>query len=67
MRVTALARYSGAYYALVRMLPEIAPYLSAGEELLIIGRRQSIRIGPEGITEWGPGRLAALVRDFRGT
>ena len=67
IRVTAVAPYSGAYFELVRMLPEIAPYLSVGEEVLIAGRRQSIRIGPGGLTEWGPGDLSTLVRDFRGT
>jgi hypothetical protein len=36
MRVTAGAPYSGAYFDLVRMLPEIAPYLSVDEEVLIV-------------------------------
>jgi hypothetical protein len=67
MRVTAVAPYSRAYFDLVRMLPEIAPYLSVGEELLIAGQRISIRIGPGGTSEWRPSDLAALVRDFRGT
>lgn len=67
MRVTAVAPYSRAYFELVRMLPEIAPYLSVGEEVLIAGRHRSIRIGSGGATEWGPRDLAALVRDFRGT
>jgi Ca-activated chloride channel family protein len=67
MRVTAVAPFSMAYFDLVRMLPEIAPYLTVGEEVLVAGRRQSIRIVAGGITEWGPGALPDLVRNFRGT
>ncbi len=67
MPVTAVVAYSRAYFDLVRMLPEIVPYLSVGEEVLVAGRRLSIRIGPGGISEWGSGRLSALIRDFRGT
>lgn len=65
--ITAVASYSPAYFALVRMLPELAPYLSAGEHVLVAGRRGSIRIAHQGIESWKPGELAALVRNFRGT
>lgn len=65
--VTEVAAYSRAYFDLVRQLPEVAPYLSVGEEMLIAGRRASIRIAPTGIEVWRPGTLGALVRDFRGT
>jgi hypothetical protein len=67
MRVTAVAPFSNAYFELVRMLPEIAPYLSVGEEVLVAGRRQSVRIEAGGLNEWNPGALRALVRNFRGT
>ncbi len=49
--VTALAAFSAAYFALVRMLPEVISYLSAGEDVLVEK----------------PGELAAVVRNFRGT
>jgi len=65
--ITAVAAFSPAYFALVRMLPELAPYLSAGEDVLVAGRRGSIRIAHQGIETWKPGELAALVRNFRGT
>ena len=65
--ITAVAAFSPAYFALVRMLPELAPYLSAGEDVLVAGRRGSIRIAQQGIESWKPGELAALVRNFRGT
>ncbi len=65
--VTEIAAYSQAYFDLVRQLPEVAPYLSVGDTVVIAGRRESIRIAPSGIEDWRPGQLAALVRNFRGT
>jgi Ca-activated chloride channel family protein len=65
--VTAVVGYSRAYFELVRVLPELAPYLSVGDEILIAGRRVSIRVGPSGTEAWKPGQLADLVRNFRGT
>ncbi len=65
--ITAVAAFSPAYFALVRMLPELAPYLSAGEDVVVAGRRGSIRIAQQGIESWRPGELAAVVRNFRGT
>jgi Ca-activated chloride channel family protein len=65
--ITAVAAFSPAYFALVRMLPELTPYLSAGEDVLVAGRRGSIRVAHQGIESWKPGELAALVRNFRGT
>jgi Ca-activated chloride channel family protein len=67
IRITAVAAFSPAYFALVRMLPELAPYLSAGDEVLVAGRRGSIRIARQGIEAWKPGELTAVVRNFRGT
>jgi Ca-activated chloride channel homolog len=65
--ITAVAAFSPAYFAVVRMLPELTPYLSAGEDVLVAGRRGSIRIAHQGIESWKPGELEALVRNFRGT
>jgi len=38
-----------------------------GEEIVVAGRRGSIRIAHHGIESWQPGDLAELVRNFRGT
>jgi Ca-activated chloride channel family protein len=64
--VTDVAAYSKAYFELVRQLPELAPYLTVGDEILIAGRRASIRIGGSGVEVWKPGQLAEMVRNFRG-
>jgi Ca-activated chloride channel homolog len=65
--VTAVVAYSRAYFDLVRQLPELTPYLSVGDEVLIAGRRGSVRVGGSGIDTWKPGQLAEVVRNFRGT
>jgi Ca-activated chloride channel family protein len=65
--ITDIAAYSRAYFDLVRVLPEIAPCLSVGDEILIAGRRVGVHIGPSGIEAWKPGQLSDLVRNFRGT
>ena len=64
--MTVVTSFSDAYFSLVRALPELAPWLRAGDEVLIAGRRVSIRIGPSGLRAWGAGQLEQLVRDFRG-
>jgi len=66
VKVTVVTSFSDAYFSLVRALPELAPCLRAGDEVLIAGRRASIRIGPSGVREWSTGQLEQLVRDFRG-
>lgn len=66
MRVFAVAPFSDAYFALVRALPEIVPFLRVGEEVLVAGRRASIRITAHGTTTWRPGELLLAVRGFRG-
>jgi len=66
LNVTRVAAFSDAYFALVRALPELAPVLGVGDEILVAGRRASVRIGAAGATAWRPGELEALVREFRG-
>jgi Ca-activated chloride channel family protein len=61
-----VAPFSPAYFALVRSLPELGAWLSAGEQVVIAGSRVSIRIDPKGMTEWQGNQLATTVRDFRG-
>ena len=66
LKVVAVAPYSDAYFALARALPEIAPCLGVAEDVLIAGRRSSIRITAAGTSAWRPGELEQLVRAFRG-
>ena len=66
LNVTRVAAFSDAYFALVRALPELAPFLGVGDEIVVAGRRASVRVGSGGTTTWRPGELEALVRSFRG-
>lgn len=62
----SVAPFSPAYFALVRALPELAPWLTAGDRVVIGGVRISIQVDPSGLSEWRGDRLAATVREFRG-
>jgi Ca-activated chloride channel family protein len=62
----AVAPYSSAYFELVRALPELSKWLLKDQRQQVSGKRASILFDPAGKTEWSPGELAALVRDFRG-
>jgi len=66
LHVYEVAPYSDAYFALVRALPELAPYLGVGDDVLVAGRRASIRVTANGTTAWRAGDLDAAVRAFRG-
>ncbi len=66
LKVVEVAPFSDAYFALVRALPEIAPCLGVGEQVIVAGRRASVKITATGLVAWEPGRLEALVRAFRG-
>ena len=60
-----VAPFSPAYFALVRALPELAPWLSAGDRVVVAGSRIAIRIDSTGLTEWRGDRLATTVQYFR--
>ncbi len=66
LKVVGVAPYSDAYFALVRALPEIAPCLAVGEDVLVAGRRASVRITANGRSAWQAGELEQVVRAFRG-
>lgn len=63
--VVALAPYSDGYFALLAALPELAPYLSEFEQVLVAGRRVSIRVATGGAEILSSDRLGWLVREFR--
>jgi Ca-activated chloride channel homolog len=66
LRVVEVAPYSEAYFAMVRALPEIAPFLKVGDEVLVAGRRASIKVTRNGTATWRAGELEGVVRAFRG-
>ncbi|MGH7530482.1 MAG: VIT domain-containing protein [Gemmatimonadales bacterium] len=66
LRVVTVAPYSEAYFALLRLMPELTPAAGLEPAVLVAGRRLSIKIGPDGKTRWSTGELERLVREFRG-
>lgn len=66
LRVIEVAPFSEAYFQLVRALPALAQYLRLGDEVLVAGRRASIKVTASGTTAWRAGQLYAVVRAFRG-
>jgi Ca-activated chloride channel family protein len=64
--VVEVAPYSTAWFELARALPELVPSFGAGEEVLIAGRRTSVKVSPTGLETWKAGQLQQLVRNFRG-
>jgi Ca-activated chloride channel homolog len=65
LRVVSIAPYSEAYFALLKALPDLREVASL-EHVLVAGRRVSIKIEMSGKTQWNPGELERLVREFRG-
>jgi Ca-activated chloride channel family protein len=66
LRIYDVAPFSDAYFQLVRALPEIAPFLSTGDQVLVTGRRASIRVTSSGVSTWRAGELDAAVKAYRG-
>ncbi|MGE5745379.1 MAG: VIT domain-containing protein [Gemmatimonadota bacterium] len=62
--VISVAPFSDAYFALLRAVPELRPAALLGQ-VLVAGRRVSIKIAAGGKEAWRAGELEALVRDFR--
>jgi hypothetical protein len=65
LRVTSIVPYSEAFFALLKALPDLRD-VAALENVLVAGRRASIKFGEGGKTRWNPGELERLVREFRG-
>ena len=66
MRVVEVAAFSDAYFALLRAIPELMKPATLQPAVLVAGRRVSIKIEAGGKTDWAPGELARLVKEFRG-
>lgn len=64
--VVTVAPFSDAYFALARALPEVVACLAAGDEVLIAGKKVSIKITAAGARTMPASDLASLVRSFRG-
>jgi Ca-activated chloride channel family protein len=64
-RTVAVEPFSEASFKLLEKLPELGPYLSAFDAVIVKGRDVSIRISPGGRSTLTAGELDTLIRDFR--
>jgi len=65
LRVVSVAPYSTAYFALLRALPELVQPAGLAPAVVVAGRRVSVKIGPDGVTDLGAGEIQGIVREFR--
>ncbi len=65
LHVVSIAPYSAAYFALLTALPDLREAAALEPAVLVAGRHVSIKIGAGGKTQWTPGELERLVREFR--
>lgn len=65
-RVVSVEAFSPAYFALLRALPELRDAAVLGDDVLIAGRRVSIRIQRAGQATLPGSDVVQLAKDFRG-
>ncbi|MEO8479006.1 MAG: VIT domain-containing protein [Gemmatimonadota bacterium] len=66
LKVTTVAPFSEAWFALVAERPSLKAPLSVGSPLVLAGRRASLKVDAGGITTWAPGAMARFLREFEG-
>ena len=63
--VVTIEPFSPAYFALLRALPELAPYWKAYTNVIVAGRSTSIKLGTGGAQQLDASRIAETVQRFR--
>jgi Ca-activated chloride channel homolog len=63
--VLDLEPFSAAYFEVLAKLPELTPYWSAFDKVVVAGRQMSIRLAAGGRSTLAVQELRTLVRDFR--
>ncbi|NOT09428.1 MAG: VWA domain-containing protein [Gemmatimonadales bacterium] len=66
LKVTTVAPFSRAWFALVAARPALKPALAAGSPLLLAGARTSLKVADGGLTEWTVGALEKFLLEFEG-
>ncbi len=65
-RVISVQVFSPAYLALIAALPELRDALALGEDVLVAGRKVSLRMHDTGRTTMTEAEMMQVVKDFRG-
>lgn len=66
LKVTTIAPFSPAYFALAAARPALRAMLAVGTPVLVAGRRTSLEVAEGGLTEWSPGALEQFLQEFDG-
>ena len=66
LKVVRVEPFSDAYFALLDRLPELKPYWSELERVLVSGKRVSLSLDQRGVAALGTAELDRLAREFRG-
>jgi Ca-activated chloride channel homolog len=66
LRVTTVAPFSPAYFAVMRALPELASSLQVDGPVLVAGKRASLKVADGGVERMNDAELRDFVRRFRG-
>ena len=64
-RTVTVAPFSDAYFALLRLLPELTPAVSLTPGVLVAGRLVNVKIAAGGVEFWHAGELERIVGEFR--
>ena len=65
-RVVSVEAFSAAYFALLNALPELRDAAALGDDVLIAGRKVSIRIQRAGQATMASSEVTQVAKDFRG-
>jgi hypothetical protein len=65
-RIVTVEAFSSAYFALLQALPELRDASQLGDDVLVAGRRVSIRIQRTGQQSLAGSEVMQLAKDFRG-
>lgn len=66
LRVVTVAPFSKAYFAIARALPEVKQSLTAGDALLVAGKKASLKVAAGGRETISEAEIREFVRAFRG-
>jgi len=66
LRTVAISAFSDAYFRLLEALPELKPYASALDHVIVGGKAVRIEIGSGGASQISAGEVSSLVKEFRG-
>ena len=65
-RIVSVEAYSAAYFALLTALPELREAATLGDDVLIAGKKVSIRIQRAGQAAMANSEVTQVAKDFRG-